>query len=57
MELCRRILRTTAYSDHYHRKEDLLKCFTRIFCEESEQSKTDQKLVKEILTEFQDYFN
>ncbi|PSN40629.1 hypothetical protein C0J52_09234 [Blattella germanica] len=36
--------------------DDILKCFTRIFCEESEQSKFDQQLVREISNEFPQYF-
>ncbi|GAB0095188.1 NCK-interacting protein with SH3 domain [Sergentomyia squamirostris] len=52
LELCRRILRNTNYSAHTHRKQDLMKIFTRIFCEESELSVPDQQLVREIANEF-----
>ncbi|PSN28959.1 NCK-interacting protein, partial [Blattella germanica] len=56
LELCRLVMRNTTYSDHHHRQDDILKCFTRIFCEESEQSKFDQQLVREISNEFPQYF-
>lgn len=56
LELCRRVMRNTNYSDYLHRRDDILKCFTRIFCEEYDQSKPDQKLVKEISNEFPQYF-
>ncbi|KAK5644434.1 hypothetical protein RI129_005734 [Pyrocoelia pectoralis] len=56
LELCRRVMRSTNYNEHYHRKEDILKSFTRIFCEESSQSVHDQKLVREIMNEFPLYF-
>ncbi|XP_025837344.1 NCK-interacting protein with SH3 domain [Agrilus planipennis] len=56
LELCRLILRNTNYHEHLHRREEFLKCFTRIFCEETEQSKPDQNIVKAILNEFPQYF-
>lgn len=56
LELCRRVLRNTNYHEHRHRSEDILKCFTRIFCEESALSKRDQYLLKEIFAEFPQYF-
>lgn len=56
LDLCRRVLRNTNYHEHRHRIEDILKCFTRIFCEESSLSKGDQHLVKEIFAEFPQYF-
>ncbi|XP_066247767.1 NCK-interacting protein with SH3 domain isoform X1 [Euwallacea similis] len=56
LELCRRLLRNTNYHEHRHRSEDILKCFTRIFCEESALSKRDQHLLKEIFAEFPQYF-
>ncbi|XP_057335726.1 NCK-interacting protein with SH3 domain [Microplitis mediator] len=56
LELCRRVLRTTGYDDHRHRSEDLLKCFTRIFCEEGPESQGDQKLIREISNEFPSLF-
>lgn len=49
-------MRNTNYADYLHRRDDILKCFTRIFCEESDQSKADQKLVREISNEFPQYF-
>ncbi|TDG41141.1 hypothetical protein AWZ03_012439 [Drosophila navojoa] len=56
LELCRRILRNTNYQDHQHRKHDLMKIFTRIFCEETECSASDQQLVREIANEFPQLF-
>ncbi|XP_055682090.1 NCK-interacting protein with SH3 domain [Lutzomyia longipalpis] len=56
LELCRRILRNTDYADHTHRKQDLMKIFTRIFCEEMESSLKDQQLVREIANEFPQIF-
>ncbi|KDR09746.1 NCK-interacting protein with SH3 domain [Zootermopsis nevadensis] len=56
LQLCQLVMRNTPYYDHHHRQDDILKCFTRIFCEETEQSKTDQKLVREISNEFPQYF-
>lgn len=52
LELCRRIVRNTDYADHQHRKPDLMKVFTRIFCEEGDESRADQKLVRDIANEF-----
>ncbi|SPP77878.1 blast:NCK-interacting protein with SH3 domain [Drosophila guanche] len=56
LELCRRILRNTNYQEHEHRKHDLMKIFTRIFCEETECSASDQQLVREIANEFPQLF-
>ncbi|KAL6442654.1 hypothetical protein ACFW04_002637 [Cataglyphis niger] len=56
LELCRRVLRTSSYNEHRHRSEDLLKCFTRIFCEETTESQEDQKVVREISNEFPHLF-
>lgn len=56
LELCRRILRNTDYAEHTHRKQDLMKIFTRIFCEEAEESVSDQRLVREIANEFPQIF-
>lgn len=56
LELCRRILRNTDYAEHTHRKQDLMKIFTRIFCEETECSAKDQQLVREIANEFPQIF-
>lgn len=56
LEICRLVLRNTPYPEHEHRREDLLKCFTRIFCEETEASHPDQMLVREISNEFPNYF-
>lgn len=49
-------MRNTDYEEHKHRIEEILKCFTRIFCEESELSQMDQKLVREISNEFPQFF-
>lgn len=56
LELCRRILRNTNYTEHQHRKQDFMKIFTRIFCEETECSASDQQLVREIANEFPQLF-
>ncbi|XP_054728053.1 NCK-interacting protein with SH3 domain isoform X2 [Anastrepha obliqua] len=56
LELCRRILRNTNYPEHQHRKQDFMKIFTRIFCEETECSASDQQLVREIANEFPQLF-
>ncbi|TMW50852.1 hypothetical protein DOY81_004089, partial [Sarcophaga bullata] len=56
LELCRRILRNTNYQEHQHRKQDFMKIFTRIFCEETECSASDQQLVRDIANEFPQIF-
>ncbi|CAG9815594.1 unnamed protein product [Phaedon cochleariae] len=56
LELCRRVMRNTNYEEHRHKIDDILKCFTRIFCEENDLSKFDQKLVREISNEFPHMF-
>ncbi|XP_048510850.1 NCK-interacting protein with SH3 domain isoform X3 [Athalia rosae] len=56
LELCRRVLRTESYNEHRHRCDDVLKSFTRIFCEELPESRADQKLVREISNEFPHLF-
>ncbi|XP_055585691.1 NCK-interacting protein with SH3 domain [Uranotaenia lowii] len=56
LELCRKIVRNTSYADHQHRKQDLMKIFTRIFCEETECSAGDQQIVREIANEFPQIF-
>ncbi|CAO1398742.1 unnamed protein product [Diamesa tonsa] len=56
LELCRRILRNTDYAEHQHRALDMMKIFTRIFCEEAECSAGDQQIVREISNEFPHIF-
>ncbi|XP_052872723.1 NCK-interacting protein with SH3 domain [Anopheles cruzii] len=56
LELCRKILRNTNYPEHQHRKQDLMKIFTRIFCEETECSASDQQIVREIANAFPQIF-
>lgn len=56
LELCRRILRNTDYAEHQHRALDLMKIFTRIFCEETVESAGDQQIVREISNEFPHIF-
>lgn len=56
LQLCRVVMRNSGYGEHHHRKDDLLKSFTRIFCEETEVSLKDQQLVREISNEFPQYF-
>ncbi|CAK1545316.1 unnamed protein product [Leptosia nina] len=50
------IIRNTEYSAHLHRRDDLLRCFARIFCEEGEGSREDQALVRAISNEFPQFF-
>lgn len=56
LELCRKIVRNTSYAEQQHRKQDLIKIFTRIFCEETECSAGDQQIVREIANEFPQIF-
>lgn len=56
LEMVRRVVRNTNYSEHMHRRDDLSRIFTRIFCEEGEVSIPDQQLVREISNEFPQYF-
>lgn len=56
LELCRRIIRNTNYSEHMHRRQDLLKIFTRIFCEDTDVSGGDQQVCREIANEFAHIF-
>lgn len=56
LELCRRIIRNTNYGEHTHRRQDLLKIFTRIFCEDTEISGADQQVCREIANEFPHIF-
>lgn len=56
LELCRRILRNTDYAEHQHRALDLMKIFTRIFCEDVPEAISDQKIVREISNEFPQIF-
>ncbi|KAL4714574.1 hypothetical protein ACJJTC_006620 [Scirpophaga incertulas] len=50
------IIRNTNYEAHLHRRQDLLRCFARIFCEENEASRDDQAQVRAISNEFPQYF-
>lgn len=50
------IIRNTEYECHLHRRDDLLRCFARIFCEEGLCSREDQTLVRAISNEFPHYF-
>lgn len=56
LELARRIIRNTNYSEQQHRKQELLKIFTRIFCEDTEISGGDQQVCREIANEFPHIF-
>nr|CAD7580195.1 unnamed protein product [Timema californicum] len=56
LELCRVVMRNSSYGDHQHRRDDICKCFTLIFCEESEKSVSDQQLVRNISNEFPQFF-
>lgn len=50
------MVRSTNYEKNQYRKQELMKIFTRIFCEETECSADDQKLVRAIANEFPHIF-
>ncbi|KAG8231623.1 hypothetical protein J437_LFUL010301 [Ladona fulva] len=54
--LCRRVIRNCCYGEHLHRRDDLSRCFTRIFCEDTSSSSSDQHLVRDIINEFPMFF-
>lgn len=56
LKILQGIIRNTDYGSHQHRRDDLLRCFARIFCEEGDISKDDQALVRAISNEFPHYF-
>ncbi|XP_030038903.2 NCK-interacting protein with SH3 domain [Manduca sexta] len=56
LKILQGIIRNTEYGAHLHRRDDLLRCFARIFCEESDGSRDDQALVRAISNEFPQYF-
>ncbi|XP_055841510.1 NCK-interacting protein with SH3 domain [Episyrphus balteatus] len=56
LNLCRCMVRSTNYEKNQYRKQELMKIFTRIFCEETECSADDQKLVRAIANEFPHIF-
>ncbi|XP_059484381.1 NCK-interacting protein with SH3 domain [Neocloeon triangulifer] len=56
LELCRRVVRHSNYEEHNHRKSDILKCLQHILTEENEESRSDQALVNEIISEFPEIF-
>lgn len=56
LNLCRCMVRSTSYEKNQYRKPELMKIFTRIFCEETECSADDQKLVRAIANEFPHIF-
>ncbi|XP_013195935.2 NCK-interacting protein with SH3 domain [Amyelois transitella] len=56
LKILQGIIRNTDYGVHLHRRQDLLRCFARIFCEEVEASRDDQALVRAISNEFPQYF-
>ncbi|CAG9783845.1 unnamed protein product [Diatraea saccharalis] len=56
LKILQGIIRNTDYEAHLHRKQDLFRCFARIFCEENEASRDDQALVRAISNEFPQYF-
>ncbi|KAJ2952666.1 hypothetical protein O0L34_g7004 [Tuta absoluta] len=56
LKILQGIIRNTDYGAHLHRRDDLLRCFARIFCEEGESSRDDQALVRAISNEFPHYF-
>ncbi|XP_050680775.1 NCK-interacting protein with SH3 domain isoform X1 [Leptidea sinapis] len=50
------IIRNTDYGAHLHRRDDILRCFARIFCEEGDNSRDDQAMVRAISNEFPQFF-
>ncbi|XP_045785598.1 NCK-interacting protein with SH3 domain [Maniola jurtina] len=56
LKILQGIIRNTDYGTHVHRREDLLRCFRRIFCEEGDLSRDDQALVRAISNEFPQFF-
>lgn len=56
LKILQGIIRNTEYEAHLHRRDDLLRCFARIFCEEGDSSRVDQALVRAISNEFPQYF-
>ncbi|KAI5636319.1 NCK-interacting protein with SH3 domain [Phthorimaea operculella] len=56
LKILQGIIRNTDYGAHLHRRDDLLRCFARIFCEEGDCSRDDQALVRAISNEFPHYF-
>ncbi|XP_063359322.1 NCK-interacting protein with SH3 domain [Cydia amplana] len=56
LKILQGIIRNTEYGSHLHRRDDLLRCFARIFCEEGDCSRDDQTLVRAISNEFPQYF-
>ncbi|XP_050345599.1 NCK-interacting protein with SH3 domain isoform X2 [Nymphalis io] len=56
LKILQGIIRNTEYGAHLHRRDDLLRCFARIFCEEGDSSRDDQTLVRAISNEFPQYF-
>ncbi|XP_023940487.1 NCK-interacting protein with SH3 domain [Bicyclus anynana] len=56
LKILQGIVRNTDYGAHLYRRDDLLRCFARIFCEEGDLSRDDQALVRAISNEFPQYF-
>lgn len=56
LKILQGVIRNTDYGSHLHRRDDLLRCFARIFCEEGECSREDQALVRAISNEFPQFF-
>ncbi|XP_061712409.1 NCK-interacting protein with SH3 domain [Cydia pomonella] len=56
LKILQGIIRNTDYGSHLHRRDDLLRCFARIFCEEGDSSRGDQALVRAVSNEFPQYF-
>ncbi|XP_065343031.1 NCK-interacting protein with SH3 domain [Cloeon dipterum] len=56
LELCRRVVRESDYTEHNHRKEDLVRSLQHIQSEENDDSRADQQLVRKIFDEFPHIF-
>ncbi|CAG9114408.1 unnamed protein product [Plutella xylostella] len=49
LKILQGVIRNTAYGSHLHRRDDVLRCFARIFCEEGAASRRDQALVRALI--------
>ncbi|XP_011565114.3 NCK-interacting protein with SH3 domain [Plutella xylostella] len=56
LKILQGVIRNTPYGSHLHRRDDVLRCFARIFCEEGAASRRDQALVRAVSNEFPMYF-
>jgi hypothetical protein len=57
IELLQRLLGSTDYSDHNHRRDDITTCLSRILKEEEEESREDQASIRQLLQTYPGVFN